>query len=73
MAIQNRQLFIPTSQLYSGSLCYDCLIFSEQNETIDVLIQGLSISFLFQDEGDNNAFLGIQITKDKATKIIMLG
>lgn len=47
-----------------------CLIFSEQNETIDGLIQALCNYFLLQDGGDVHAFLSIQITKDKATKTI---
>jgi hypothetical protein len=50
----------------------DCLTFAEQDHTIDTLIQALSKSFLLQDEGDVNAFLGVQITRDPEHKTITL-
>jgi hypothetical protein len=50
----------------------DCLIFAKQDKTIDVLIKRLSKDFLLQDEGDVNAFLGVQIDKDAFTKTVTL-
>jgi hypothetical protein len=50
----------------------DCLIFAEHDHTVDSLIQALSKSYLLQDEGDVNAFLGVQIVKDPRTKNITL-
>jgi hypothetical protein len=48
----------------------DCLLFAKDSLIIDQLIQDLSTSFLVQDEGDVNAFRGVQITTDPATKTI---
>jgi len=50
----------------------DCLIFAQHDDTINALIKALSADFLLQDEGDVNAFLGVQINKDVSTKSITL-
>jgi hypothetical protein len=48
----------------------DCLLFAKDSTVIDNLIADFSKSFLLQDEGDVNAFLGVQITKDPIYKTI---
>jgi hypothetical protein len=48
----------------------DCLIFSKSDDVINTLIKELSKEFLLQDEGDVNAFLGVQIKKDVTKKTI---
>ena len=40
---------------------------------VNKLIAELSKNFLLQDEGDVNAFLGVQIHKDQGSKTITLG
>jgi hypothetical protein len=50
----------------------DCLIFAQQDETITNLINALSADFLLQDEGDVNAFLGVQIHRDMSSETITL-
>jgi hypothetical protein len=50
----------------------DCLIFAQQDDTMNALIKALLADFLLQDEGDVNAFLGVQIHKDASTKSITL-
>ena len=50
----------------------DCLIFAENDTTINTLINTLSASYLLQDERDVNAFLGVQINKVTTKKIITL-
>jgi len=50
----------------------DCLIFAQHDATINALIKALSAGFLLQDEGDVNAFLGVQIRRDASTKSITL-
>jgi len=50
----------------------DCLIFAQQDDTINALIKALSADFLLQDEGDVNAFLGVQTHKEASTKSITL-
>jgi len=50
----------------------DCLIFAKDDAVINDLIKALSVAFLLQDEGDVNAFLGVQIRKDPKTKTLTL-
>jgi len=50
----------------------DCLIFSKSDAVNNTLMQELSNDFLLQDEGDVNAFLGVQIKKDKLQTEIAL-
>ena len=45
----------------------DCLIFSDNDKTIDDLCESLSEDFLLKDEGDIEDFLGIRITKSVST------
>jgi hypothetical protein len=48
----------------------DCLLFAGDSTVIDKLIRDLSTSILLQDEGDVNAFLGVQINEDPVTHTI---
>jgi hypothetical protein len=48
----------------------DYMIFAKEDGVIDALIKHISQDFLLQDEGDVNAFPGIQITKDPVTNTI---
>jgi hypothetical protein len=50
----------------------DCLIFAGKEDVINKLIADLSKNFLLQDEGDVNAFIGVQIHKDPGSKTITL-
>jgi len=45
-------------------------LFAKDSTVIDNLIADLSKKFSLQDEGDVNAFLGVQITKDPIYKTI---
>jgi hypothetical protein len=48
----------------------DTLIFAREDHTIDCLIQDLSTSFLMEDQGTVQDFLGIRIIKESLTKTI---
>ncbi len=48
------------------------MIFAPSDDTINGLIKALSSTFILQDEGDVSAFLGVQVRKDPATKMITL-
>jgi hypothetical protein len=50
----------------------DCLFFSPHSSTIDNVIECLSKTFKIKDEGNVSAFLGVQISKNSATKTISL-
>jgi len=64
-------LFVFTQGLYPIVVYVDnCLLFTKDSAFIDSIIADLSKSFLLQDEGDVNAFLGVQIHKDPVTKTI---
>jgi hypothetical protein len=48
------------------------LIFAKENSTIDTLIQNPSKTYLMEDQGDVNDYLGINIQKDSTTKSITM-
>ncbi len=48
----------------------DTLIFAKDDSTVDELIKQLSSSFLLEDQGSANDFLGIRIATDTQTKTI---
>jgi hypothetical protein len=50
----------------------DCLIFAKDDTTIDTLINNLSNTYLLEDQGDVNDYLGINITKDNTTKAVKM-
>jgi len=50
----------------------DCLIFAQEDSTIDQLIASLSKTYMLEDQGDVQDYLGIRITSDPATKTITM-
>jgi hypothetical protein len=50
----------------------DCIIFSREDSTIDTLIRNLSQTFLLEDQGSAQDYLGIRITKDPVNKSITM-
>jgi hypothetical protein len=50
----------------------DCLIFSPSDSIIDDLIKNLSDTYLLEDQGDVQDYLGIHIFKDPSTKSISM-
>jgi hypothetical protein len=50
----------------------DTLIFAREDSTIDQLIKDLSSTFLMEDQGTVNDFLGIRISKDSSTRTITM-
>jgi hypothetical protein len=50
----------------------DCLIFAKNDAIIDDLIQALSTTYLLEDQGRVNDYLGIRITKDSHSKTISM-
>ncbi len=50
----------------------DCLIFAKENQTIDELIKNLSDTFIQEDQGSMNDFLGIRIISDPTAKTISM-
>lgn len=48
----------------------DCIIFAKEDRTIDALIEHLSLTFLLEDQGSVQNYLGIRILKDPVTKSI---
>jgi hypothetical protein len=48
----------------------DCLIFAKEDSTIDTLINNLSQTFLLEDQGNVQDYLGIRITSDPVSKTI---
>jgi hypothetical protein len=48
----------------------DCLIFAQNDSVIDTLIKVLSDTYLLEDQGTVNDYLGTWITKDPKTKTI---
>jgi hypothetical protein len=67
---KNRHMSLLAEGLHTSCYVDDCLLFATDSAVIDSLIQDLSTSFLLQDEGDVNAFLGVQISKDPVIKRI---
>ena len=58
-------------------VCYvdDCLIFTPEQNSIDVLISDLQKNFVLTDEGDVNMYLGIkieQLRNEKGTEMLKL-
>jgi hypothetical protein len=50
----------------------DCLIFAKDDSTIDNLLTSLSDTYLLEDQGATNDYLGIRISKDASTKSITM-
>jgi hypothetical protein len=50
----------------------DCLIFAKNDCTINDLAANLSKTFLLEDQGTVQDYLGIRIQKDKITKTISM-
>lgn len=50
----------------------DCLIFAQEDSTIDTLINALSKSYLLEDQGNVQDYLGIRITTDPSSKTITM-
>ena len=50
----------------------DCLIFAQEDSTIDQLIASLSKTYMLEDQGDVQDYLGIRITSDPAAKNITM-
>lgn len=50
----------------------DCLIFARNDNIIDTLIKTLSETYLLEDQGTVNDYLGTRITKDPKTKSIQM-
>jgi hypothetical protein len=50
----------------------DCLIFAPEEATIDQLVSSLSKTFLLEDQGTVQDYLGIRIRKDSSTKTITM-
>jgi hypothetical protein len=50
----------------------DCIIFAREDSTIDALIHNLSQTFLLEDQGSVQDYLGIRITKDPINKSISM-
>jgi hypothetical protein len=50
----------------------DCIIFSREDSIIDALIRNLSQSFLLEDQGSVQDYLGIRIIKDPIYKSISM-
>jgi hypothetical protein len=48
----------------------DCIIFAKEDSTIDALIANLSKTYLLEDQGSVQDYLGIRISKDPVTKYI---
>lgn len=50
----------------------ECLIFARDDNIINDLIHQLSITYLLEDQGCVHDYLGTRITKDTASKMIMM-
>jgi hypothetical protein len=50
----------------------DCLIFAKDDGIIDALIQTLSQTYLLEDQGRVNDYLGLRIMKDSISKTITM-
>jgi hypothetical protein len=50
----------------------DCLIFAQDDPTINTLINNLSNTFTLEDQGDVQDYLGINISKDANSKTITM-
>jgi hypothetical protein len=50
----------------------DTLIFAPDDQTINNVIKTLSDTFILEDQGDVNDFLGIRITKDPTSRTISM-
>jgi hypothetical protein len=50
----------------------DCLIFSPDNHIIDSLLKNLSTTYLLEDQGNVQDYLGIHICKDQMSKTITM-
>jgi hypothetical protein len=49
-----------------------CLVFARDDNVINTLIDKLSATYLLEDQGDVNDYLGINIVKDPTTKTIRM-
>ena len=50
----------------------DCLIFAKEDSTIDSLLAELNKTYLLEDQGNVQDYLGIRITTDDTTKTITM-
>jgi len=50
----------------------DCIIFAQDDTTIDILLRNLSQTFLLEDQGSVQDYLGIRIIKDPLNKSISM-